>query len=115
MEKKVYGIVKINGKNINQQYKFILGENLVLEGGPNLVICDKKITDITTLAFPIYSETSKTSNIKIQLNKKHDELYHLLTDKKSFQIGNIQFYDYNAAIDIFLEKNNEKLLSMKYV
>lgn len=112
---KVYGIVKINGKNINQQYKFILGENLVLEGGPNLVICDKKITDITTLAFPIYSETSKTSNIKIQLNKKHDELYHLLTDKKSFQIGNIQFYDYNAAIDIFLEKNNEKLLSMKYV
>ena len=112
---KVYGIVKINGKNINEQYKFILGENLVLEGGPNLAICDKKIEEITTLAFPVYSTTSKTSNIKIELNKKHDKLYHLLTDKKSFQIGNIQFYDYNAAIDIFLKKNNEKLLSVKYV
>jgi len=112
---KVYGIVEINGKNINEQYKFILGENLVLEGGPNLVICDKKIEEISTLAFPVYLNPSKTSNIKIGLNKKHDKLYHLLTDKKSFQIGDIQFYDYNAAIDIFLEKNNEKLLSMKYV
>ena len=112
---KVYGIVEINGKNINEQYKFILGENLVLEGGPNLVICDKKIQEITTLAFPLHSTTSKTCNIKMELNKRHDKLYHLLTDKKSFQIGDIQFYDYNAAIDIFLEKNDEKLLSMKYV
>lgn len=113
---KVYGIVEINGKNIHNQYKFILGENLVLEGGPNLVICDKKIKEITTLEFPIYSTTSKTKfSSKIELNKKHDKLYHLLTDTKSFQIGDIQFYDYNAAIDIFLEKNNEKLLSMKYV
>lgn len=112
---KVYGIVEINGKNINNQYKFILGENLVLEGGPNLVICDKKIEEITTLSFPLHSTTSKSSNIKIELNKKHDKLYHLLTDKKCFQIGDIQFYDYNAAIDIFLEKNNKKLLSMKYV
>ena len=112
---KVYGIVEINGKNINEQYKFILGENLVLEGGPNLLICDKKIEEITTLLLPLHSTTSKTSNIKIELNKNHDKLYHLLTDTKSFQIGNIQFYDYNAAIDIFLEKNNKKLLSMKYV
>jgi hypothetical protein len=113
---KVYGIVEINGKNINEQYKFILGENLVLEGGPNLAICDKKIKEITTLEFPIHSTTSKTKfSYKIELNKKHDKLYHLLTDKKSFQIGDIQFYDYNAAIDIFLKKNNEKLLSMKYV
>ena len=113
---KVYGIVEINGKNINEQYKFILGENLVLEGGLNLAICDKKIKEITTLEFPIHSTTSKTKfSYKIELNKKHDKLYHLLTDKKSFQIGDIQFYDYNAAIDIFLKKNNEKLLSMKYV
>jgi len=113
---KVYGIVEINGKNINEQYKFILGENLVLEGGPNLAICDKKIAEITTLEFPIHSTTSKTRfSSKIELNKKHDKLYHLLTNTKNFQIGDIQFYDYNAAIDIFLEKNDEKLLSMKYV
>ena len=112
---KVYGIVEINGKNMNDQYKFILGENLVLEGGANLAICDKKIKEITTLTFSLDSTTSETSNIKIELNTKHDKLYHLLTDKNSFQIGDIQFYDYNAAIDIFLEKNNKKLLSMKYV
>ena len=100
---------------MNDQYKFILGENLVLEGGANLAICDKKIKEITTLTFSLDSTTSETSNIKIELNTKHDKLYHLLTDKNSFQIGDIQFYDYNAAIDIFLEKNNKKLLSMKYV
>ena len=111
---KVYGIVEINGENINEQYKFILGENLVLEGGPNLVICDKKIEEITTLALPICSTTDQ-KNSKIELNKRHDKLYHLLTDTKTFQIGDIQFYDYNAAIDIFLKKNNQKLLSVKYV
>jgi hypothetical protein len=44
-----------------------------------------------------------------------DKLYHLLTSKDSFYIGNIRFYDYNAAIDILLEKNKGKILSMKYV
>jgi hypothetical protein len=113
---KVYGIVEINGENVHKQYKFILGENLVVEGGPNLVICDKKIKEITTLEIPLCLTTSKTKFCsKIELNKKHNKLYHLLTDTKSFQIGDIQFYDYNAAIDIFLEKNDEKLLSIKYV
>ena len=100
---KVYGVVEINGVNLSEQFKFILGEN-VIEGGPNLVI---------------YKETGKISTLglqnKIQLERKHNKLYHLLTDKKTFTIENIQFCDYNAAIDIFLEKNNQKLLSMKYV
>ena len=56
---------------MNDQYKFILGENLVLEGGANLAICDKKIKEITTLEFPIHSTTSKTKfSYKIELNKK---------------------------------------------
>ena len=100
---KVYGVVKINGANLSKQFKFILGENVV-EGGPNLVICN---------------DTKKISTLglknKIQLERKHNKLYHLLTDKKTFTIGNIEFYDYNASIDIFLENTNEKLLSMKYV
>jgi hypothetical protein len=58
--------------------------------------------------------TLDNSNKKV-LDKKHDKLYHLLTDKKTFYIGDIRFYDYNAAIDLFLEKNKVKLLSMKYV
>jgi len=100
---KVYGVVEINGLNLSQQFKFILGENLV-EGGPNLLLY-KESKQISTLEF----------KNKIPLERKHNKLYHLLTDKKTFTIGNIQFCDYNAAIDIFLEKNNEKLLSMKYV
>jgi hypothetical protein len=102
---KVYGVVVINGTNLSNQYKYILGEKHVVIGGPNLVLCDEKIWISSTLG---------TSN-KIKINRKYDKLYHLLTDKKTFTIENIQFYDYNAAIDLFLEKNDEKLLSMKYV
>jgi len=103
---KVYGVVVINGANLSQQYTYNLGEKIIINGGPNLVICDKNISILSTLG--IYENKSK-------IYKKHDKLYHLLTDNKTFTIENIQFYDYNAAIDIFLEKNDEKLLSMKYV
>jgi hypothetical protein len=92
---KVYGIVEINGKNITEQFKYILGENLVVESGPNLVINDSKNNKISTL------NLSESKN-KIKLEKNHDKLYHLLTDKKTFNISNIQICDYNASIDIFL-------------
>jgi hypothetical protein len=95
---KVYGVVEINGQNIEKQFQYILGEKLVIEGGPNLVICDSKIPFITTL--------SLSDNEKIKLNKKHNKLYHLLTNNKTFKIGNITFKDYNAAADIFLEKED---------
>jgi len=104
---KVYGIVKIDGRTVNEQYRYNLGKKLVVEGGPNLAICDKKVSDSTTL-------TLDDRNKKI-LDKKHPLLYHLLTDKQTFTIGDIQFYDYNASIDLFLEKSRGKLLSMKYV
>jgi len=93
-DEKVYGVVEINGADLSDQFKFILGENII-EGGPNLVIC-KKTEKISTLGI----------KNKTKLNTKHNKLYHLLTDKKTFNIENIQFCDYNAAIDIFLEKNN---------
>jgi hypothetical protein len=103
---KVYGVVIVNGKNLSQQYRYTLGEKLVINGGPNLVFYDdEKICVSTTLG----------SCNKVKLKDSHETLYHLLTDKKTFTIENIQFYDYNAAVDIFLEKNDEKLLSMKYV
>ena len=95
------------GKNIDDQYEYNLGKDLVLEGTSNLLICDKKIKEFTTLTI--------NKNNKKLLNNKHDKLYHLLTSKDSFYIGNIRFYDYNAAIDILLEKNKGKILSMKYV
>jgi hypothetical protein len=106
-DEEVYGTVEINGKNIDEQFEYNLGEDLVVEGTSNLLICDKKITHFSTL--------SLNKNIKNLLNKRHDKLYHLLTSKDSFYIGNIRFYDYNASIDILLEKNKGKILSMKYV
>lgn len=104
---EVYGIVEINGKNIDEQFQYNLGKDLVIEGTSNLLICDKKINHISTLTID--------KNNKKLLNSKHDKLYHLLTSKDSFYVGNIKFYDYNAAIDILLEKNKGKILSMKYV
>lgn len=104
---KVYGLVKINGNNVNEQYVFNLGKNIIFEGGPNLIICDKNIKCDSTLDLDI-------NNKKI-INTKHSDLYHLLTNTKTFNVENIKFHDYNAAIDIFLEKNRVKLLSMKYV
>jgi len=106
-EEEVYGIVEINGKNIDEQFQYNLGNNLLFEGTSNLLICDKKINHFTTLTF--------NNNNKKKLIKKHDKLYHLLTNKNSFYVGDTRFYDYNASIDILLEKSKGKILSMKYV
>ena len=102
----VYGLVKINGKNMSEQFTYALG-NTIVEGGPNLPICDKKVGVKTTL----YLEPNR----KRRLDRKHNELYHLLTDRKTFHVEKIQFYDYNATVDLFLVKSAGKLLSMKYV
>ena len=95
----VYGLVKMNGSNVNEQFEYNLGKNLVVEGGPNLVICEQKVggMDRTTLTLDF--------NHKSIIKNKHCELYHLLTDTKTFHVGHILFYDYNAAIDLFLDKN----------
>jgi hypothetical protein len=103
----VYGIVKINGVNVKEQAKYNLGKNTVVVGGPNLTICDRNI--------PVNSTLYLGFNNKQILTENHGELYHLLTDTKTFYVDKTKFYDYNAAIDLFLVKNKGKLLSMKYV
>jgi hypothetical protein len=79
---KVYGIVEINGDDLVDQYRYNLGEANFVEGfAPNL-------------AFD-----------KVILEEKHNKLYHLLTNKKTFKLENIIIPDYNDAIDRFLEIN----------
>lgn len=103
---KVYGLVEIDGKNVNSQYSYNLGKlNVKITGGPNINLCDKNIFFTSTLNL----------DEKTKMNIKEDKLYHLLTDKKTFYISNLRFYDYNASVEIFLEKYRVKLLSMKYV
>jgi hypothetical protein len=104
-DENVYGLVEIDGKDIDEQCIYYLGKNRLIEGGTNLCFYDESISILTTLDLD--------ENNKRHINKKEDKLYHLLTDKKSFNINNISFYDYNSSIDLFLDKS--KLLSMKYV
>jgi hypothetical protein len=85
---KVYGIVEINGLDINQySIENIYGSNLNLYNSTLLknLDLDKK---------------------NIIQNKKQNEikLYNLLTNTKTFNIYNIKFYDYNSSIDLFLNK-----------
>jgi len=103
---KVYGTVKINGKTLYKQFNYNLGKEVIIEGGPNLIFNNNLFNLTSTLTLDLNNKR----NIK-----NHDILYHLLTDTNKFYIEDIRFYDYNAAIDLFLEKNKVKLLSMKYV
>ena len=91
---KVYGIVEINGKNIHKQYIYDLGKTQTIKGGNNLLITNMNNKN-NTMYF----------NRKIlRKEEEEDKLYHLLTDKKYFYINNIKIYDYNANIDLFLDK-----------
>jgi len=104
---RVYGIVEINGSDLIGQYYYDLGnsDNNFIIGSPNINFCDRNLKFTSTLNY----------KNKLLREKKEIKLYHLLTDKKTFNIGNYKIYDYNASIDLLLEKNKGKLLSMKYV
>ena len=76
----VYGLVEIDGLDIDENVLYNLGENNFVEG----YVPDSDI----------YRQSIPATNQK---------LYHILTDKKTFKLGNIVIPDYNAAIDRFLE------------
>jgi hypothetical protein len=92
---KVYGLVKINGHNMKSHFIYNLGTNSLVKGGSNLSFNHRNSRIIHTL--------SLGNNKKILINN-HKILYHLLTDTKTFYIGDILFNDYNASIDLLLEK-----------
>lgn len=88
---KVYGVVKINGADINQ-YCYNFGK-YKFEGGPNLVVSDESMF--------ITSTVDLDKNDKNEKNVREKTLYNLLTDENTFIVNNIQFYDYNSSIDFF--------------
>lgn len=88
---KVYGVVKINGSDINQ-YCYNFGK-YKFEGGPNLVLSDESMF--------ITSTVDLDKNVKNKKDIKEKILYNLLTDENTFTVNNIQFYDYNSSIDFF--------------
>jgi hypothetical protein len=92
----VYGIVEINGIDLYEQCKYNLGNNTFIEGGPNLVVFDKRVNFTSTLDLDGSNKEVKRIKEKI--------LYHILTDKKTFYCNNIRFCDYNASIESLLDK-----------
>ena len=97
---KVYGIVEIDGENIDNQYVYYLGNNNIIEGAPNLVFYDNNNKINTTLDLNLYA----SNNCKKIRKKTDTKLFHLLTTSETFVVNGIKFKDYNASIDIFLEK-----------
>lgn len=91
--------------------------NDTLENGEKVyglveIICLKECVNRYSLGnttyidgFNINLNTNDLLNkLNINLNNKYNKLYNLLTDKGSFKISNIIFYDYNFAIDRLLQK-----------
>jgi hypothetical protein len=103
---RVYGVVEIKADDLNQ-YKYNFGNNVFIDGGPNLTVCDPNISFITTLDI--------RETMKVLKRNQEDKLYHILTDKQKFTYNGVCFYDYNASIDLFLDNTRKNLLSMKYV
>jgi hypothetical protein len=102
----VRGLVQINGEDLIHQYTYTFGDKIIV-GGPNLCICNKNIVQISTIHLD-----EKEKDI---INEPEKILYHLLTNKKTFTVENIKFFDYNASVDLFLDKYKINFLSMKYV
>lgn len=92
-EVNVYGIVEINGSDLYNQYIYNLGNMRSFEGGVNLNIVDKNGGYLSTLDIDDICKIER---------EKENKLYHLLTDKKSFYVNNILFYDYNHCIELFI-------------
>ena len=91
-DENVYGIVEINGKNINEQCMYYLGENNIIDGS-NLYFLNETNLYLDKI-------------LKFTKNINEPKLYHLLTDKKTFIVNNMKVRDYNACIDLFLNPLN---------
>jgi len=103
---RVYGLVEIKADDL-KQYKYNFGNNVFIDGGPNLTVCDPNVSFTTTMDI--------RETMKVLKRNQEDKLYHILTDKQKFTYNGVRFYDYNASIDLFLDNTRQNLLSLKYV
>ena len=95
---RVTGIVKIKADDLEIK-QFTLGTQHVVNGGPNLQVCDSDLGMKSTL--DMYGEKIRS-----------DYVYHLITNKRTFHVNGIKFYDYNSCVDKYLELENNKLLKL---
>jgi hypothetical protein len=95
---RVTGIVKIKADDLEIK-QFMIGKQNIIKGGPNLQVCDSDLGMRSTL--DMYGEKTKS-----------DYVYHIITNKKTFHVNGIKFYDYNSCIDKYLKLDNHKLINV---
>ena len=104
---KVYGVVEIYGKNEIDESEKTRNMSISSDGSSSYSENDELMSSRSR------SRSSFDSIQNINFSKD-SKLYHLLTDKKSFYVGQIFMKDYNSLIDHVLEKskiwNNNKSL-----
>jgi len=98
---KVYGLVEIYGKNdVDEPEKTRNISTSTSSSDSSYLENDELISNRSR-------SRSRSSFDSIQNTdfSKDNKLYHLLTDKKTFYVGQIFMKDYNSLIDHVLEKN----------
>ena len=93
---RVVGTVKINGSDI-KLFKHNVNDDIIT-GSANLQIYNPDLGIFNnTLEQTIYSEEV--------VKDKPEILYHLLTDTCDFSVNNLNIFDYNGAIESFLDED----------
>jgi len=87
----VFGVVTVNGRTLNQQYQYNLGEDMIFKGGPNLNVGQKNL---------------ERMGMKV-LENREDKLYHLITKEKYFYVDGIKFFHYDSNIELLLDRYRE--------
>ena len=92
---RVLGIVKIDASDIKVKRYTIDDRSYIT--GPNNVLCDSDIDELTTLH--MYGN-------EISENPRY--LYHVITEDGKLMVEGVQFYDYDGSLEYFIDLNNVK-------
>jgi membrane protein implicated in regulation of membrane protease activity len=108
---KVYGVVEIYGKNEIDEPEKTRNTSVSSDSSNSYLENDELMSSRSRSRSRSRSSLDSIQNTDFS---KDSKLYHLLTDKKSFYVGQIFMKDYNSLIDHVLEKtklwNNNKSL-----
>lgn len=99
---RVIGTVKVDGSDI-KLFNHSINNNTII-GTANIQIYNSDLGIFNnTLHDSVYNEEIK--------NNKPNTLYHLLTDTFDFSINDLTIYDYNGAIESFLDEDEYYIIS----
>lgn len=97
----VIGLVEIDSTDIDNYSYHFKGQPEII-GAPNLQLYNPHLGILYTL----------DNQIIKNIRKSKKKLYQLITDTGTFQVYDHIFYDYNGALDCFLEKTKQEQLQL---